>query len=102
MNIKEHLLVCLSEECSEIEQDIAKMLRFGIGDINILDPAGPTNVERLLVELNQLMAVVDMCIGQGIIPENWQDKDVQTKKREKVLEYMKYAFSKGTLSEITI
>lgn len=65
MNITEHLLVCLAEEGSEVTKDATKSLRFGLQDRNVLDPAGPTNVERLVAELNDLLAVADMLAGHG-------------------------------------
>lgn len=32
MNTTEHLLVVLGEECAEVQQNIAKALRFGLDD----------------------------------------------------------------------
>lgn len=97
MNIKEHLLTCLGEECAEIAQDCAKALRFGPSDRNVLDPKGPTNVERLVQELNDLLGVADMLVVAGVLPMGWINKAAQEKKKMKVSKFIAYAREKGTL-----
>jgi hypothetical protein len=97
MNIKEHLLVCLAEEAAEVAQDCDKSLRFGLDDINVLNPTGPSNRERLIVELNQLLGVVFMLVTIGELPRDWADPQIQMDKIEKVREFMEYARTKGAL-----
>lgn len=91
MNETEHLLTCLSEECLEVAKDVSKALRFGLEDRNVLDPTGPTNRERIIAELNDLMGVISILTNRGIIPSDWQNKEQQTAKYEKVLKFMGYA-----------
>lgn len=98
MNIREHLLTTFSEEAAEIVQDVSKSLRFGLEDRNILNPTGPTNRERLLIEINQFMAMIDMLIIEGVLPANWADPKVRLEKIQKVRHYMNYAISIGALT----
>lgn len=97
MNHQEHLLTCLAEECSEVTKDVTKSLRYGLDDRNVLDPTGPTNRERLVDELNDLAAVIDILSEQGIVPRNWWDALKQQKKRAKVAEFLFYAEKVGAL-----
>ena len=97
MNTNEHLLVCLSEEATEVSQIVDKALRFGLDYRNVLNPTGPTNRERLIEELNDLQAVINMLINQGLLPDNWWDAEKQKAKCEKVFKFMLYAREKGTL-----
>lgn len=97
MNTTEHLLVCLGEEGSEVAQTTSKILRFGIDDVNVLNPTGPNNRERLILELNDLMAVADLLITLDVLPADWESPDLQKAKKEKVLKFMDYAVLRGTL-----
>jgi hypothetical protein len=100
MNAAEHLMTCLGEEGAEIAQDASKCNRFGVGDTNILQPTGPTNLTRLIKEVNELIAVMEMLVENGTIPKDWQDAAIQNTKRLKVITFMHYAHSKGTLDKI--
>jgi len=99
MNTTEHLLTCLGEEGSEVAQDVAKALRFGLDDLNVLNPTGPTNRERIVMELNDLFAVMDMLIERKIIPADWCDPTRTHEKRMKVEKFLDYARSVGALSD---
>jgi hypothetical protein len=98
MNIIEHLLSCVGEEGSEIAQDVSKCLRFGLDDVNVLTPGGPTNRERLVNELNDLMGVCRLLVEKNIIPANWQNAEKQAEKRDKVKTFMQYSHSVGALN----
>lgn len=64
MNQIEHLLTCLQEECAEVIHRSSKILRFGIDEI---EPGQPfTNVERLAHELDDVSAIAELLIEQGI------------------------------------
>lgn len=99
MNTTEHLLTVLGEEGSEISQGVAKALRFGLDDRNVLNPHGPTNRERIVAELNDLFGTLDMLIERGVIPVDWCDPRRTHEKRVKVEKFMEYARSVGTLSD---
>lgn len=91
----------LSEELIEVAlgaaQIVSKSLRFGPDDRNVLDPEGPTNQERLVVELNDLMGVIELCVDHGLIPGDWEKGSLKMGKRKKVLAFMEYARKQGAL-----
>lgn len=96
VNQKEHLLVCLAEECSEIQKAVTKSLRFGLEDRG---PKGlTTNQEDISIELTDMLAIVEMLneIEPGIKPII--DREIVNAKKLKVRRYMKYAKERGTLS----
>jgi hypothetical protein len=97
MNVNEHLLTCLVEEGVEVAKDATKALRFGLDDVNVLDLTGPTNRERIVDELNDLLGVAAMLVERGVLPANWFDAAKQAAKKEKVTRFMRYALKAGTL-----
>lgn len=98
MTLTEHLLECLGEEGSEVAQATSKCNRFGLTDRNVLNPTGPTNSERLVEELNDLMAVIEMCVDHDIVPHDWLSDDAIRAKKEKVIKFIDYAREKGRLA----
>lgn len=58
LSVKDHLLVCLGEECGEVQQLVGKSLRFGMMDVN------PDNDEqnwiRLQEEVHDIITVYEM------------------------------------------
>lgn len=97
MTVAEHLIGCLGEEGVEIAKDVFKANRFGPHDVNILDPTGPDNMQRIVNELNDLLAVADMLVERGILPADWQNKEQQDEKKRRVLHFMDYAAAHGAL-----
>ena len=97
MNTTEHLLTCLSEECVEVSKDIHKALRFGLADVNVLEPNGQTNRERIIAELNDLMATIELLMDFGVLPRDWANAESQLQKRRKVRKFMAYAHDVGAL-----
>lgn len=89
MNRTEHLLTKLMEECAEVAQEASKASLFGMEEVMPGQPL--TNRERTLKELNDLWAVCEMLGLQHV------DRDAVERKKEKVLKYMAYAESIGTL-----
>jgi len=94
MNAQEHLLTKLAEECSEVAQNATKALCFGLDDKY---GDRPTNRERIVEELNDLFAVVDMLVDTGILPSDWLHLPSVLKKKAKVCHFMGYAQNVGTL-----
>ena len=93
MDKKEHLLTCLTEECAEVQQAVAKALRFGLGDG--YPGTDRTNEGDLLNELNDLFAVVEMLRDVGIW---WRiDGDAVAAKKAKIETFMEHAKQRGTL-----
>lgn len=103
MTENEHLLTVLGEEGGEVAKEVSKALRFGLEDKLTLDPAGPrgtegpTNAEKIVNELNDLLGVARMLVARGVIPENWQSEARQQRKIERVTAYMLYARRVGAL-----
>jgi hypothetical protein len=96
MNKTEHLLVILSEECAELSKEVSKALRFGLDDF---EPGqNLTNREKIVNEFNDLYAVFTMLVEQGVFNDRrLLSKDAIEKKKQKVLQYMKYSENAGTL-----
>lgn len=94
MNRTEHLLTCLSEECAEVAQRTSKALRFGLAETQ---PAHIlTNAQRIVIELNDLLAVVEMLIEEGALPLIG-DREAIAGKKAKVEKYLLYSKEQGTL-----
>ena len=94
MNEQEHLLTCLVEECTEISQDVCKMLRFGLDDVNPL--TNESNRDRLQKELADLEGVIQLLEECTDIDFTIDRSDIFAKK-DKVKRYMEYARERGTL-----
>ena len=95
MNTKEHLLVCLIEECAEIQQAASKALRFGLKDG--YPGSDTTNSQDIALEITDLIAVIDLCRDHGIAPQPAEASTMYTRKQERVKEYMGYARRTGAL-----
>lgn len=92
----EHLLVCLSEECSEIQKNCSKALRFGLNDCK--PRSKKTNEALIAEELSDLQAIVEMLKGEGLHLQTYQHSI--DKKQTKVLKYIEYARNKGLIEEV--
>ncbi|HWT12279.1 MAG TPA: hypothetical protein VN231_05970 [Allosphingosinicella sp.] len=96
MNRVEHLLECLSEECSEVGQRVSKALRFGLGEVQAGQPL--TNAERVVVELKDLLAVVEILVDESIIPHPMVTPVEVDAKRDKIERFMAIAREQGVLT----
>jgi len=97
MNKKEHLLTCLAEECSELQQAISKALRFGLDDGS--PDKTTTNLQDIKQELIDIKSVVEMIQDEGIWerPGKIYEENRMAEKIAKVQKYMDYAKKRGTL-----
>ena len=95
MNRTEHLLTCLAEECAEVQQAIAKALRFGLDDGR--PGAGSSNAQDIGREFVDVVALMEMLVDSGVIklPPNRLARTEQKKSR--VEEWMAYAEQRGAL-----
>ncbi len=92
---KQYLLTCLSEECAEVVQRCTKALRFGLEEVQegqLLD-----NRERLIYELNDILAVIELLEEHGLDLSDIGNKEQIDKKKAKLYKYGKYSVSKGIL-----
>ena len=95
MNRTEHLLTCLAEECAEVQQAIAKALRFGLDDGR--PGVGLSNAQDIGREFVDVVALMEMLVDSGVIklPPNRLARTEQKKSR--VEEWMAYAEQRGAL-----
>jgi NTP pyrophosphatase (non-canonical NTP hydrolase) len=96
VNYKEHLLTCLIEEAAEIQQAATKALRFGLQDG--YPGSNTTNAQDIAREINDLIAVIDLCRENGIISQPAESKHMYEAKRERVKKYMDVAKRNGALT----
>lgn len=89
MNRDEHLNLHVMEECDEVSQRVSKLLRFGATETQPGQTL--TNRERIIDEVNDLVAVLDMA---GLFE---LDTFKMAKKRLKVEKYLEYSRTQGTL-----
>jgi NTP pyrophosphatase (non-canonical NTP hydrolase) len=109
VNREEHLLTCLAEECGEVQQAISKALRFGLnetvddylkylGDTTVTSK--PSNRERIIRELADVLAVVELLDESGVLTTNEIcNRNLIEEKKKKLKHFMEYARSRGTLKD---
>lgn len=96
MTRTEHLLAKVAEECAEIAQRATKAMRFGLSEVQPGQPK--TNAERLVDELLDLYAVVEMLETEDLIPV----PDLATTLDERIArveKYLAYSRSLGALRD---
>lgn len=94
MDRREYLLVCLMEECAEIQKEASKILRFGLGDFDPNDKEKKSNIVRLAEEITDLKGILIMLNLENILLEF---NTLPTEKIKKVKKYMDYSKEKGIL-----
>lgn len=75
----------------------SKINSFGLDEVWAEHPELGTNAARLVVEINDFMAVAMMLADRGIIPRDFINDRMITQKQAKVVKYMNYARKRGTL-----
>ena len=93
MNLLQHLLVKLSEECNEVAKEALKIVVFGPGDHNPKDQLKTSNINRLFAELDDVRACIELLNNTGFGYEP-NEKNILDKK-VKVLKYLEYSVEKG-------
>lgn len=97
MNAVEYLLTQLSEECGEVAKEASKANRFGLDDVYPLKPELGSNRERIINELNDLQAVIEILQQRRVLPKKILCPVKIASKKRKIRVYMRYARYKGTL-----
>lgn len=103
MTRTEHLLTILAEECAEVAQRASKALRFGLAEV---EPGQElTNAQRIMGEMNDLIAVYMLIAGPVVSPtsplfvgsegEWWK---AHAAKQAKVERFLAYSAECGTLN----
>jgi len=97
MNRQEHLLTILGEECVEVAQRCSKALRFGISEVQ--PGQDLTNASRIVSELTDLLAVLEMLSDEGVLDLSSQDtRELTAQKKAKVERFLEYSRACGTLT----
>jgi NTP pyrophosphatase (non-canonical NTP hydrolase) len=97
VNLSEHHLILLMEECAEVAHRASKQLRFGAEEIQ---PGQPdTNRFRLREELLDLLFCVELLVDDGqLAPVNrYEVTQHGLKKREKVNKMIELSIKQGCL-----
>lgn len=92
MNLKENLLVTVSEECAEVQQAVSKTLRFGYSS---------ENTSAIMYEFYQLCTMIEMCQAEGILPvlSDKEQAEIISEKKQKVRVFQDVSWTIGTLEE---
>lgn len=102
MTRKEHLLVIAMEECNEVAQRLSKAIRFSLEEVQPGQELD--NAWRVLVEYNDLVAVMLMLNQEGHLPTVSPTKDPLVrmdwvyKKVKKVDLFLEHSKTNGTLT----
>lgn len=84
---EEYLLMCLTEECAEVQKAAIKCIRFGP---NCFNPyTGIYNAQKIMYEINDIIAIIEMLGEEGFDLPMYMDKEQIMLKKEKVRRYMK-------------
>jgi hypothetical protein len=98
MNISEHLLTIVSEECVETAHRVSKALRFSVNEVQ---PGQPfNNGDRIMEEFYDLVAAIERCQKENILPM-WGDELIayhKDKKKLAIEKFLKYSKEVGTLN----
>lgn len=74
------VLAVLSEECAEAQQEIGKILRHGLDSKNPFDPKSVTNLEKLRIELGDILAALELLERVGLVSRS----ELETLKERKL------------------
>ena len=98
MKKDEYYLIQLAEECSEVQKNIMKALRFGLEDCNPKRP-DKNNVELIEEELIDLEVAIDLVrtMVQGI-PLGYPTSAISN-RHEKVEKWYEYAHNLGRIDD---
>lgn len=107
MTENENLVVVAMEECAEVQQLLSKSMRFGFYNYHPDDITRTTNLDLLIEEYAQLIAVMDqLLINENININNWKDingntfDNIKKNKTNKVQQYVQLSRSLGLIQDI--
>lgn len=96
MNGAEYFLICLAEECAELQRAVSKALRFGLEDR--LPPHGTTNAEDLVSAYIDIKAIMESLTLSGALKIPLNNHEQIELKKGRIMTYAEYSKSKGILS----
>ena len=94
MNLLQHYLLKLSEECNEVGQMASKCMQFGLMEKH--PDLNENNLQRLHMELDDLNAIVEI-LNYRFNFDYKPNKDRISKKKAKVQKYLDYSHKLGTV-----
>ena len=97
MNKIQYLFQLLQEESSEIIQASSKCNRFGWHSVNQSSKIQMTNFEHVVVELNDLFAIVQMLKDVGFDLTAFGNQEAIDAKIAQVTHYMQDSINEGLL-----
>lgn len=97
MNRKDHYFTILQEECGEVIQASAKCLRFG--ELDGYPGTDRINVNDLVKELNDILAMVELLKEVGVDLTNFGNLDDIEAKKTKVKKFLEYSRECGRFEE---
>ena len=97
MNRLEHLLTIVGEEGGEVAGRASKAMRFGLNEIQPGQEL--SNLQRLVGEINDLLAVAELLHDSGIDMSAVGDRAQIAAKKAKVARFLEYSRLCGTLQE---
>jgi hypothetical protein len=100
-SIRQFYLLKLAEECSEIAQQACKQIQFGHYATSANTGKTYNNTELLRGEVNDLLAVLDVLMQLGELPEISPEEllAAKNKKRERIMEYLQHSQALGLVEK---
>lgn len=90
----EHLLVCLMEECTEVQKEASKALRFGVDAKDEFKYGDETHGEKIITEFADILAIIYLLQEEGVIPDV-NMRAMIAKKKEKTMRYINRDLKRG-------
>jgi excinuclease UvrABC helicase subunit UvrB len=101
ISIKQFYLLKLAEECSEIAQQAIKQIQFGHHALSLSTGKRYDNTALLRAEVNDLLAVLDVLMNLGELPEISPVEllDAKIKKLRRILDYLQHSQELGLVEK---
>ena len=99
MREQDILMIQLIEELSEVQKEVSKALRFGLGDVN--PNTRETNSDAICRELTDVIAILDELSQRcGILlTPNDKTSDNYIEKRHRISKYIDYSKARWVINE---
>lgn len=97
LNATDYLLLCLAEECAEIQKICTKSLRFGLDSHDPNDPDKIMNIDKLKTEINDVLAVTRIFEYSGFWNGEVQDTQMIIDKLLKLEHFTEISEKLGKL-----
>lgn len=98
MSVEDQLLICLAEECAEVQKEITKALRFGLDDV--YKDKSPRR-KTLVDELNDIFAIIELLQEHGTIPYDLQYPERIIEKCQRTKHFLERSKVNGRVANPT-